>query len=116
MIGWRVARKCFVAWRFGVSSQQPTWPQVRQSRRCSHSEPIFRHSSQPSALGVTSRMSAAWAHSSDIMIPRWLAPRQKRLFDVAQAVFAEIDLAVDKEGWRSEGAALDRAPRVVEEP
>lgn len=28
MIGWRVWWKCFVAWRFGESSQQPTWPRV----------------------------------------------------------------------------------------
>ena len=56
-----VAWKCLVAWRLGELSQQPTWPQVRQSRRCTHCEPIFRHSSQPSALGVTSRMSAAWS-------------------------------------------------------
>src|ERR1700730_11449629 len=52
---------------------------VRQSRRCSHGEPIFRHSSQPSALGATSRMAAAWAHSSDIMISRrWWWARLRR--------------------------------------
>ncbi len=34
MIGWRVAWKCLVAWRFGELSQQPTWPQVRHRRRC----------------------------------------------------------------------------------
>ena len=62
MIGWRVAWKCLVAWRFGELSQQPTWPQVRHRRRCTQGEPIFRHSSQPSALGVTSRMSPTWAH------------------------------------------------------
>src|SRR6516225_1301181 len=50
MIGWRVAWKCLVAWRFGESSQQPTWPQVRHKRRWTHGEPIFKHSSQPSAL------------------------------------------------------------------
>ncbi len=37
------------------SSQQPTWPQVRHSRKWTHGLPIFRHSSQPLALGVTSR-------------------------------------------------------------
>jgi hypothetical protein len=58
MIGWPVLLKCLVAWRFGELSQQPTWPQVRHSRRWTQAEPVFRHSSQPSALGVTSRMSA----------------------------------------------------------
>src|SRR6202012_3183105 len=53
MTGCCVAWKCLVAWRLGESSQQPTWPQMRPSRRCTHSSPVFRHSSQPSALGVT---------------------------------------------------------------
>src|ERR1700759_5540778 len=56
MIGCRVAWKCLVACWLGESSQQPTWPHVRQIRKCSHSLPLFRHSSQPRALGVTSRM------------------------------------------------------------
>src|SRR6185295_10916742 len=64
MIGCWVLWKCLVAWWFGELSQQPTWPHVRQSRRCTHIEPVFRHSSQPSALGVTFRMPAAWTHSS----------------------------------------------------
>src|SRR4051794_9836453 len=29
-------------------------------RKCSHALPLFRHSSQPSALGVTSCMPAKW--------------------------------------------------------
>jgi hypothetical protein len=45
---------------FGESSQQPTWPQLRQIRKCSHRLPLFRHSSQPSALGVTVWMPATW--------------------------------------------------------
>ncbi len=45
--------KCLVACLCGELSQQPTWPQVRQRRRCTQGEPIFKHSSQPSALGVT---------------------------------------------------------------
>src|SRR3954447_23318800 len=53
MIGCRVAWKCPVACRPGDWSQQPTWPQVRQTRRCTHGLPVFRHSSQPRALGVT---------------------------------------------------------------
>src|ERR1700722_3703552 len=60
MTGCPVAWKCLVACLLGESSQQPTWPQLRQIRRCSHSLPLFRHSSQPSALGVTLRMPAMW--------------------------------------------------------
>src|ERR1700688_1609736 len=60
MTGCWVAWKCLVACLLGESSQQPTWPQLRQIRRCSHSLPLFRHSSQPSALGVTLRMPAMW--------------------------------------------------------
>ena len=51
--GKALAWKCAVACLFGESSQQPTWPQVRHMRRCSHRLPLLRHSSQPSALGVT---------------------------------------------------------------
>jgi hypothetical protein len=47
-----------VAWRFGDESQQPTWPQVMHIRRWTHQLPMRRHSSQPSAEGRTSRMSA----------------------------------------------------------
>ena len=36
MIGWPLACACAVAWRFGESSQQPTFPHSRQIRRCSH--------------------------------------------------------------------------------
>src|SRR3989442_6518783 len=64
MMGWRLAWKCFVAWRSGEWAQQPTWPQVRQSRKCTHLERVFRHSSQPRALGVTSRIESSWAHAS----------------------------------------------------
>src|SRR3954454_21514302 len=66
MIGWRVAWKWAVAWRLGDWSQQPTWPQVRQRRRWSQREPIFRHSSQPSALGVTSAMPGTWGQASSM--------------------------------------------------
>src|SRR6202163_613779 len=58
MTGCPVAWKCLVACLLGESSQQPTWPQLRQIRKCSHSLPLFRHSPQPSALGVTLRMPA----------------------------------------------------------
>src|ERR1700682_4918570 len=63
MTGCPVAWKCLVACLLGESSQQPTWPQLRQIRRYNHSLPLFRHSSQPSALGVTLRM-----------LPRWVQP------------------------------------------
>src|ERR1700730_3505909 len=70
MTGCWVAWKCLVACLLGESSQQPTWPHVRQIRKCSHSLPLLRHSSQPSALGVTVRMPAMWvqpfANRSDL--------------------------------------------------
>src|SRR5713101_3505146 len=69
MIGCPVAWKCPVACLLGESSQQPTWPQLRQIRKCSHSLPLFRHSSQPSALGVTSRMPAMWVQPFAILCP-----------------------------------------------
>src|SRR6185437_2955996 len=53
MMGCLERWKCLVACLFLEESQQPTWPQVRQIRRCSHSSPLLRHSSQPLALGVT---------------------------------------------------------------
>src|SRR5579872_255146 len=64
MMGWPVWWKCLVAWRWGELSQQPTCPQMRQSRKCTQREPIFRHSSQPSALGVTLRIAETCAHPS----------------------------------------------------
>ena len=51
--GWPVAWKWAVAWRFGLESQQPTWPQVMHRRRCTQPSPAARHSSQPAALGRT---------------------------------------------------------------
>ena len=47
---------------FFEESQQPTCPQVMQSRRCTHESPIARHSSHPSALGVTSRIEPRCVH------------------------------------------------------
>jgi len=48
MIACAVACWCAVAWRLGELSQQPTWPQLRQIRRCTHLPPSRRQSSQPS--------------------------------------------------------------------
>src|SRR5437762_5185385 len=62
MTGWPVAWKCFVACLFLEESQQPTWPHVRHSRRCTHFSPVARHSSQPSELGVTGRISLTCGH------------------------------------------------------
>jgi hypothetical protein len=56
MIGCRVALKCFVACLFLLESQQPTCPQLRHSRKCTHVSPVRKQSSQPGALGVTSRI------------------------------------------------------------
>ena len=54
MIGCCVLWKCLVACLFFDESQQPTWPQVRQSRKWTQVSPIFRHSSQPWVFGLTS--------------------------------------------------------------
>src|SRR5438552_16206197 len=62
MTGWPVAWKCFVACLFLEESQQPTCPHVRHSRRCTHFSPVARHSSQPSELGVTGRISLTCGH------------------------------------------------------
>src|SRR5207237_9072464 len=53
MMGWPVAWKCFVACLPLDESQQPTWPHVRQSRRCTQLCPLARHSAQPTEVGVT---------------------------------------------------------------
>ena len=56
--------------RCGEESQQPTCPQVRHRRKCTHLEPILRRSSQPSALGVTSRIiSRCWSTISSPSFP-----------------------------------------------
>src|SRR5215472_5468925 len=68
MIGCPVAWKCFVACRLGELSQQPTCPQVRQSRRCTQGDPILRHSSHPRALGVTARMPSRCVQVSAIFL------------------------------------------------
>src|SRR5215471_5609063 len=46
MIGCPTFWKCFVACLFLDESQQPTCPQLRQSRRCTQESPILMHSSQ----------------------------------------------------------------------
>ena len=55
-MGWVVARKCFVACLFFEESQQPTCPQVRHILKWTQRSFIFKHSSQPAALGLTSRI------------------------------------------------------------
>src|SRR2546421_4114533 len=64
-MGWPVAWKCRVACLFFEESQQPTCPQIRHSRRCTQVSPIFRQSSQPFALGVTSRI---WSRCVQVCI------------------------------------------------
>src|SRR3954452_10375628 len=73
MIGCPAAWKCAVACLLGESSQQPTWPQLRQIRKCSHTLPLCRHSSQPSALGVTSRMPLRWLQPFAILFSSYSA-------------------------------------------
>src|SRR2546423_1545553 len=55
-IGCAVARACFVACLFLDESQQPTCPQLSQSRRCTQVSPILRHSSQPFVFGLGFRI------------------------------------------------------------
>ena len=53
---------------FFDESQQPTCPQVRQRRRCTHLSPVFRQSSQPRACGVTSRIWLRCVHAFAISL------------------------------------------------
>src|SRR5260221_9085083 len=68
MIGWLVAWKCLVACLFFESSQQPTCPHSRQRRKCTQVSPIFKQSSHPLALGVTSRIWSRCVHRFAISI------------------------------------------------
>src|SRR5689334_15480269 len=77
MIGWLVAWKCLVACLFLELSQQPTWPQVSHRRRWTQVSPIFRQSSQPFPLGVTSWRPRTWLQVSSILvllIVGWCSP------------------------------------------
>ena len=60
MIGCPLCSKCARACRRGELSQQPTWPQVRHKRRCTHGLPVLRHSSQPKVPGTTSLIASIW--------------------------------------------------------
>ena len=53
MSGWPVAWKCFVAWRFGLESQQLVVPQTRHWRRWTQRDPIATQASQTSPPGRT---------------------------------------------------------------
>ena len=68
-MGCLVAWKCFVACLFFELSQHPTCPQIRHMRRCTQVSPIFRHSSQPFALGFTFRTSFICVQVSGIAFP-----------------------------------------------
>jgi len=61
-MGCCVAWKCLVACRFFESSQQPTCPQVLQSRKCTQVSPSLRHSSQPRLRGRLVRTKSKWRH------------------------------------------------------
>src|SRR5437588_1725015 len=64
MTGWSVWRAWCVAWRPGELSQQPTWPQVRHSRRWTHDVPARRHSSHPAGVrGGTGWSPTSCSHS-----------------------------------------------------
>ena len=86
MIGWCVERKCFVACLFFESSQHPTWPQVRQRRRCTQVSPMARHSSQPAVFGLSVsdevKMAAARRHdAAPVRVPRYQAATGQILMD-----------------------------------
>lgn len=54
MTGCPLEWKCFVPCLLIDWSQHPTWPQLKHRRRCTHVDPICKHSSQPSGvLGLT---------------------------------------------------------------
>src|SRR5262245_20490539 len=70
MMGCDVACACAVACLFGESSQQATWPQVRQIRRWSHLSPVRRQSSQPSTEAGSSRtvISSRWRQTAALTV------------------------------------------------
>src|ERR1700752_988768 len=71
-IGCFVPRKCLVACLFFEESQQPIWPQVSQSRRCTQVSPILTHSSQTRTLGLRLRILSVGVQVSAIASPRFL--------------------------------------------
>ena len=50
MTGCPLEWKCFVPCLLIDWSQHPTWPQLKHRRRCTHVDPICKHSSQPSGV------------------------------------------------------------------
>nr|CTQ89686.1 hypothetical protein [Kibdelosporangium sp. MJ126-NF4] len=61
--GCPVSSACLLACFAGEESQQPTWPQPRQSRRCTQVPPAARQSSQPSWVcgsGAGPRSVMSW--------------------------------------------------------
>src|SRR3954468_17798623 len=70
MIGWWLPWKCLVACVFFEESQQPTWPQVRHSRRCTQRLPDCRHSSHPSGVFASNVLiMSRWVHGASAMQP-----------------------------------------------
>ena len=55
--------------------------QISHSRRCTHVAPIFKQSSQPFALGVTSRISTKCSQLS-ILVCEFILTTRGRLFNV----------------------------------
>src|SRR4051812_18457476 len=111
MIGCRVEWKCFVACLFFESSQQPTCPHSRQSRRCTQVSPVLRHSSQPSVFGRSVFTVFRWAHFIEA---RCTSSRQRcasslqLLHFLQQRLDAEgnvLDFAVDEKRRRGSDTA-----------
>src|SRR5580704_2905891 len=68
------AWKCLVACLFLEESQQPTWPHIRQRRRCTQRSPIATHSGQTWVVVVVIFTSSRCVHCFDILFSRHRLP------------------------------------------
>src|ERR1700681_4827768 len=109
MIGCPDLWKCAVACLCGELSQQPTWPHSMQSLRCTHEPPIFRQSSHPSALAVTSRIWSRCVQTSIANQPTTLgAALAERSVFVRMAGVPESDAVADHSRPSEQPRALHR--------
>src|SRR5262249_2753810 len=112
MTGWPVAWKCFVACLFLDESQQPMWPHVRQSRRCTHRSPVARHCSQPCDWGVTGRICSTCGQVCGVIAVLLLVEAVSRFCACGRACSHLLEILVNKlDGHRplahGRGDALD---------
>src|SRR5262245_61744696 len=105
MSGCCVSWKCAVACLPGELSQQPTWPQLRQTRRLTHRPWVFRHSSQP--LGVRGLTLRTWS--------RWLqGPATSAFVVLHHAGGAHVRLGGIVPGLLERPALAQQVPALVE--